>query len=33
MVRGPIASKIVNQLLFATDWGRLDFLVPLSYLR
>lgn len=27
MVRGPIASRIINQLLLATDWGDLDYLV------
>eukprot|EP00597_Dinobryon_sp_UTEXLB2267_P008610 CAMPEP_0170084396 /NCGR_PEP_ID=MMETSP0019_2-20121128/19624_1 /TAXON_ID=98059 /ORGANISM="Dinobryon sp., Strain UTEXLB2267" /LENGTH=452 /DNA_ID=CAMNT_0010300505 /DNA_START=250 /DNA_END=1608 /DNA_ORIENTATION=- len=27
MVRGPIASKIINQMLFATEWGHLDYLV------
>ncbi len=27
MVRGPIVSKIVNQLLLSTEWGDLDYLV------
>lgn len=27
MVRGPIASKLINQLLLATDWGELDYLL------
>ena len=27
VVRGPIASRIVTQLLLATEWGALDYLV------
>lgn len=27
VVRGPIASKVVTQLLLGTDWGELDYLV------
>jgi hypothetical protein len=27
VVRGPIASKLINQLLLATDWGELDYLL------
>lgn len=27
MVRGPIATRIINQLLLATEWGDLDYLV------
>jgi ATP-binding protein involved in chromosome partitioning len=27
VVRGPIASKLINQLLLATDWGALDYLL------
>jgi hypothetical protein len=26
-MRGPLASKVLNQLLLATDWGELDYLV------
>lgn len=26
-MRGPIASRILNQLLLATEWGELDYLV------
>lgn len=26
-MRGPIASKIINQMMFATEWGDLDYLV------
>lgn len=27
VVRGPIATRILNQLLLATEWGDLDYLV------
>ncbi len=27
LIRGPMASKVINQLLLATDWGELDYLV------
>ncbi len=27
VVRGPIASKILNQLVLSTEWGDLDYLV------
>jgi len=27
VLRGPIASKIINQLISATEWGRLDYLI------
>lgn len=27
VIRGPIASRVINQLLHATDWGELDYLV------
>eukprot|EP01039_Chlorochromonas_danica_P000382 gene382-415_t len=27
MVRGPIATKVITQLLLATDWGELDYLL------
>lgn len=27
VVRGPIVSKIINQLLLSTEWGDLDYLV------
>jgi Mrp family chromosome partitioning ATPase len=27
VVRGPIATKIINQLLLNTEWGQLDYLV------
>jgi len=27
VVRGPIASRIINQLLLQTEWGDLDYLV------
>lgn len=26
-MRGPLASKVLNQLLLATDWGKLDYLI------
>lgn len=26
-MRGPLVSKVLNQLLLATDWGSLDYLV------
>lgn len=35
VVRGPIATRILNQLLLATEWGDLDYLVttllPICY--
>lgn len=27
VLRGPIASRIINQLFAATEWGDLDYLV------
>jgi len=27
VIRGPIASRVINQLLHATEWGDLDYLV------
>lgn len=27
VVRGPIATRILNQLLLTTEWGDLDYLV------
>jgi Mrp family chromosome partitioning ATPase/DUF971 family protein len=27
VLRGPIASKIINQLISATEWGELDYLI------
>lgn len=27
VMRGPMASKVVNQLLLTTEWGELDYLV------
>ena len=27
VLRGPIASKIINQLISATEWGTLDYLI------
>ena len=27
VMRGPIASKVINQLLCATEWGELDYLI------
>lgn len=27
VVRGPIATRILNQLLLATEWDDLDYLV------
>ena len=27
VMRGPIASRVINQLLNATDWGDLDYLI------
>jgi len=27
VLRGPLASKVVNQLLLCTEWGELDFLL------
>ena len=27
IMRGPIASRVINQLLNATDWGPLDYLI------
>lgn len=29
LIRGPMASKVINQLLLATDWGELDYLVSI----
>jgi Mrp family chromosome partitioning ATPase len=26
-MRGPLASKVLNQLLLATDWGKMDYLI------
>lgn len=26
-MRGPMASKVVSQLLLTTEWGELDYLV------
>jgi Mrp family chromosome partitioning ATPase len=27
VLRGPLASKVVTQLLMATEWGELDYLL------
>jgi Mrp family chromosome partitioning ATPase/DUF971 family protein len=27
VMRGPLVSKVLNQLLLATDWGKLDYLI------
>jgi ATP-binding protein involved in chromosome partitioning len=27
VLRGPMASKVVSQLLLTTEWGELDYLV------
>lgn len=27
LMRGPVVSKVINQLLNSTDWGALDYLV------
>ncbi|RYH25253.1 hypothetical protein EON65_15800 [archaeon] len=27
MVRGPIANKVITQMLLGTEWGDLDYLV------
>lgn len=29
-MRGPMASKVMNQLMLATEWGDLDYLVSAS---
>jgi Mrp family chromosome partitioning ATPase len=31
LMRGPMVTKVLNQLLLATDWGELDYLVRLLY--
>ena len=30
IVRGPVATKIINQLLLGTDWPHLDYLVRIN---
>ena len=27
VMRGPIVTRYIQQLLFQTDWGELDFLI------
>jgi hypothetical protein len=27
VLRGPVATRVINQLLLSTDWGELDYLV------
>jgi ATP-binding protein involved in chromosome partitioning len=27
LLRGPVASRVITQLVVATDWGDLDYLV------
>ena len=28
VIRGPVASRVITQLVASTDWGELDYLVP-----
>jgi ATP-binding protein involved in chromosome partitioning len=27
IIRGPIVSRVINQLIASTDWGELDYLI------
>lgn len=27
-MRGPIATKVINQMVHATEWGDIDYMVP-----
>jgi ATP-binding protein involved in chromosome partitioning len=31
LMRGPMASKVLNQLLFCTEWGELDYLASWTF--